>query len=69
MDVDQDCLIIIILMNFRSTFDADDTNVNRMWELKVQRTHHLKNLETIYKDKEIVRFKSEKDHIKRIKEL
>ena len=29
----------------RSTlYDANEQNVNKMWEIKANRTHHLKNL-------------------------
>lgn len=52
-----------------SESEADETSVNRMWDLKVERANHMKNLGTIYREKEIIRLKSEKDQLKRIRQL
>lgn len=57
-------------MAFRvNAYDADETNVNRLWDLEANRTSHLKKLQTIYKEREAVRTKSQKDHLKRQRQL
>ena len=43
------------------SFDAYETNVFRIWEKKQNRNFHIKTLNTIYKEKEMLKNKSDQE--------
>ena len=49
----------------RTLYNADDTNVSKIWELKARRTNHLKNLSVIYRERDEIREKSNKAVLQR----